>query len=135
MGQQQLLLLVLSAIIVGVSIVVGINMFSTNAYQANRENVIQEAVTIGAKAQEWYRKPTMLGGGGRSFATLTNLTSIGASGVTANGTYTLEGLAAGQFDIRAIGVEADATGDTLEFTVRVFPDSVGNPTWVNAGEL
>ena len=35
MGQQQLLLLVLSAIIVGVSIVVGINMFATNAYQAN----------------------------------------------------------------------------------------------------
>jgi hypothetical protein len=134
MGQQQLLLLVLSAIIVGISIVVGINMFSTNAYQANRENVVQEAVTIAAKAQEWYRKPTMLGGGGRSFANFDNLTTIGMPGQTVNGTYTLGSQGAGTFQITAEGVEADATGDTLEFTLNVYPDSVGNPVFLNAGE-
>ena len=134
MGQQQLLLLVLSAIIVGISIVVGINMFSTNAYQANRENVVQEAVTIAAKAQEWYRKPTMLGGGGRSFTNFTNLTSIGMPGQTINGTYTLGSQGVGTFQITAQGVEADATGDTLNFTLNVFPDSVGDPVFLNAGE-
>jgi len=134
MGQQQLLLLVLSAIIVGVSIVVGINMFATNAYQANRENLIQEAVTIGAKAQEWYRKPTMLGGGGRTFATLTNLTSIGSPANTANGDYVLGSQGATSFQITATGVEADPTGDTLSFTLDVFADSVGNPVFLNAGE-
>jgi len=37
MGQQQLLLLVLSALIVGAAVVVGINMFSQNAAQANQD--------------------------------------------------------------------------------------------------
>ena len=74
MGQQQLLLLVLSAIIVGVSIVIGINMFSSSAVQANQDAVLQDCLNIGARAQEWYRKPVNLGGGGRSF---TNLDSVG----------------------------------------------------------
>jgi hypothetical protein len=130
MGQQQLLLLVLSAIIVGVSIVVGINMFSTNAYQANRENVIQEAVNIGAKAQQWYRKPATLGGGGRSFSVLTtsNMEVLGVPSQTINGEYQIDGSAGTSLTITATGNEADAGGDTLSFTIDVFPDSVGNPT-------
>ncbi|MCH7677569.1 hypothetical protein IH879_21845, partial [candidate division KSB1 bacterium] len=57
MGQQQLLLLVLSAIIVGVSIVIGINMFTSSAVQANQDAVLQDCMMIAARAQEWYRKP------------------------------------------------------------------------------
>lgn len=67
MGQQQLLLLVLSSIIVGVSIVIGINMFASSAVQANQDAVLQDCLHIAARAQEWFRKPTSMGGGNRSF--------------------------------------------------------------------
>ena len=128
MGQQQLLLLVLSAIIVGIAIVVGINMFGTGAYQSNLENVTQDVVTIAAKAQEWYRKPSVLGGGNRTFTGI-NLTSLGFPDSTANGKYVLSAVGASQFTITGTGQE-DGNGDggRLTVAVDVFPDSVGNPT-------
>lgn len=88
MGQQQLLLIVIGVIIVGIAIVVGINLASTSAQSANRDAVIADLNNIGAFAQQYYRKPTTMGGGGNSFTGWTippNLTS------TANGRYTLSG--------------------------------------------
>ncbi|MCR4416499.1 MAG: hypothetical protein NUV92_01960 [Ignavibacteria bacterium] len=85
MGQQQLLLIVIGVIIVGIAIVVGINLASTSAQSANRDAVIADLNNIGAFAQQYYRKPTTMGGGGNSFTGWTippNLTT------TANGTYT-----------------------------------------------
>ena len=71
MGQQQLLLLVLSAIIVGISIVIGINMFASSAVQANQDAVLQDCMNIAARAQEWYRRPAVMGGGNHSFEDVT----------------------------------------------------------------
>lgn len=51
MGQQQLLLLVLAAIIVGVGVIVGINMFGSNAEEANRDAMLQDCLAIGARAE------------------------------------------------------------------------------------
>jgi len=42
MGQQQLLLIVLGVIIVGIAVVVGINLFNANATNANRDGVISD---------------------------------------------------------------------------------------------
>jgi type II secretory pathway pseudopilin PulG len=127
MGQQQLLLIVLSAIIVGIAIVVGINMFGSSAYQANQEAVLQDVVTIASRAQQWYRKPGILGGGDRTFTGI-NLTAIGFPDSTANGSYQLTNIGAQQFDISALGQEdGDGDGGALTVTVTVFPDSVGSP--------
>ena len=67
MGQQQLLLIVLSVIIVGVAIAVGVTMFRSGAIEANRQAVITDLVNYSAKAQRHYRTPTQLGGGSQSF--------------------------------------------------------------------
>jgi len=45
MGQQQLLLLILATIVVGVTMIVGINMFSQNSAEANQQAVIQDVLT------------------------------------------------------------------------------------------
>ena len=71
MGQQQLLLLALSTIIVGLAIVMGINMFGENAAQSNLDAVTNDVLTIASRAQGWYRKPAQMGGGGRSFSGLS----------------------------------------------------------------
>ena len=64
MGQQQLLLIVLSIIIVGIAVVIGLGLFSEGADQANIDQVVQDCVAMGARAQQYYMKPTGLGGGG-----------------------------------------------------------------------
>ncbi|MCL4539472.1 MAG: hypothetical protein M1378_07720 [Bacteroidetes bacterium] len=68
MGQQQLLLIVLGVIIVGIAIAVGISMFKSNAQSSNRDQVINDLNNLAAKAQQYYRKPTSMAGGGQSFA-------------------------------------------------------------------
>ena len=65
MGQQQLLLLVLGAIIVGLAIVVGINLFGQGAVKANEDAVRQDILSMMARAEEFYRKPVMMGGAGK----------------------------------------------------------------------
>lgn len=85
MGQQQLLLIVIGVIIVGIAIVVGINLASTSAQSANRDAMISDLHNIGAFAQEYYRKPTTMGGGGYSFTGWTIPPSLVKTG---NGSYT-----------------------------------------------
>ena len=53
MGQQQLLLIVLGVIIVGIAIAVGITMFKTNAQSSNRDQVINDLQNLAAKAQQY----------------------------------------------------------------------------------
>ena len=70
MGQQQLLLIVLGVIIVGIAVVVGINLFNANAEESTKDGVVSDCTNLGAMAQQYYKKPTSMGGGGNSFARL-----------------------------------------------------------------
>lgn len=67
MGQQQLLLILLGILVVGVAIFVGINLFRANAIETKRANVTNELVNLASLAQQYYMKPKALGGGARSF--------------------------------------------------------------------
>ncbi|MCB0748687.1 MAG: hypothetical protein KDC52_09390 [Ignavibacteriae bacterium] len=67
MGQQQLLLIMLGVILVGVAIVVGIGVFNANAIDQKRTEVINECIQLASDAQLYFRKPTSFGGGGNSF--------------------------------------------------------------------
>jgi hypothetical protein len=66
MGQQQLLLIVLGVIIVGIAVVVGINLFNANAEESTKDTIASEGVNLGALAQQYIKKPTALGGGGNT---------------------------------------------------------------------
>ena len=84
MGQQQLLLIVLGVIIVGIAIVVGINLFNANAVSSNRDAVISDLNNLGALATQYYMKPSSMGGGGNTFTGWTIPATLDS---TANGTY------------------------------------------------
>jgi hypothetical protein len=125
MGQQQLLLLILSAVIVGVAIVMGINMFAENAAQANQDAVLQDVLTLASRAQAWYRRPVELGGGGRTFAGIT-LADLNFPATNGNGTYTLGVGTATALPITGVGTEnPDGTGANLTITIAVGADTVG----------
>ncbi len=67
MGTQQLLLIVLAVVVIGIAIAVGVTLFRSNAQTSNREQVIGDLENLGSKAQQFYRKPTTLAGGGNDF--------------------------------------------------------------------
>jgi H+/Cl- antiporter ClcA len=68
MGQQQLLPMILAAIVVGVAIITGMDMLAQDSHTAHEEEMRQTLLRVAGRAQEWYRRPTALNGGGRSFA-------------------------------------------------------------------
>ncbi len=130
MGQQQLLLIVLGVIVVGIAVVVGINLFNANAVSSNRDGVISDLNNLGAMAQQFYKKPTAMGGGGNTFGTGDITASTGAWWriptqlvTTANGAYT--GSAADQtVTIIGVGTEkADASNYVTE-TATVTPTAI-----------
>lgn len=89
MGQQQLLLLVLSVIIVGIAVVVGINMFSTSAESANIEATTNDLLHLASMAQQYFVKPNSMGGGGEKFTGLSDITQLTSKPTNENGTYSI----------------------------------------------
>jgi len=138
MGQQQLLLLVLGIVIVGLAVVVGIQAFSDGAQQAEIDAATMDAVRIASLAQAWAQKPTAFGGNGATSATVTpfaglELGDLGLSDpyVTANGSFTITVNNAGaDFDVDGdptnapYTVEANVTGiESDDITTTVAPDA------------
>jgi len=103
MGQQQLLLIVLGTIIVGVAVVVGINMFTTGAINAERDALLQDVNNVASTAASYWRKPAALGGGARSFVGVSDVTSFGADSTNANGNFLMSTIIANSFTLTATG--------------------------------
>jgi hypothetical protein len=123
MGQQQLLLIVLGTIIVGVAVVVGINMFSQGSVNAERDALVQDVNSIASNAAAYWRKPVEMGGGGRDFTGLT-LAKLGADASNANGSFVLAVV-----DDDSITVTATGANEGVVVTAGIGPDGVsGAPT-------
>jgi len=73
MGQQQLLLLVLSTVIVGLATVAGIQAFSENQAQASQDALVQKGTSIASDIQGLAGKPTQMGGIDPSSASDTDI--------------------------------------------------------------
>ncbi|HEY9165857.1 MAG TPA: hypothetical protein VIS48_06815 [Candidatus Kryptonia bacterium] len=67
MGTQQLLLIVLGIIIVGVAVFIAILLFKGNSQSANRDAITADLENLATIAQQYYRKPTTLAGGGYNY--------------------------------------------------------------------
>ncbi len=70
MGQQQLLLVILVTILVGIATVVAINVFGTAAEDANRDAVRQDLLQGATAAQAVWTRPAMLDGAAQDFVTI-----------------------------------------------------------------
>lgn len=127
MGTQQLLLIVLGVIIVGIAVVVGINIFGTNAEQANKDALTQDCLRIASAAQGFYRKPTMLGGGNNAFDGITiedcGMSDNGnpLSGANVNGTYTVTG-ATTNFSVTGVSATDNAKSVTVNVDMTQLTD-------------
>ncbi|NOX66905.1 MAG: hypothetical protein GXO85_14200 [Chlorobi bacterium] len=124
MGQQQLLLIVLGVIIVGIAVVVGINVFTASAIEANRNAVISDLTNLATMAQQHYRKPVAMAGGGNAFNASkggTAWTIPAQLDTTANGTYTATVNAA---TVVLVGTGTESSGGSpVKVTMTVTPTS------------
>ena len=67
MGQQQLLLIILGVIIVGIAIAVGISMFSSSSVQANKDAIVNDLNNLAADAYQYRIRPATMGGGAGNY--------------------------------------------------------------------
>ena len=115
MGTQQILLIVLSVIIVGVAIAVGITMFRNQAYNSNKTAVAGELQQYASQVVQWYKTPVSQGGKGSpaTFAYAPGADTLGtfigfggATTTTDTGTYTITtATSAPQVTITGVGKE------------------------------
>ena len=119
MGQQQLLLIILVSVIVGLATIVAINTFQSAAEESNFDAIRQEILQAQAMASGFVRKPISMNGGGGSYENIT-LNAIGMSAVTENASYEIVNIDSDSFQIIAISdrgfkVTATIEGDAISW--------------------
>ncbi|HNX00523.1 MAG TPA: hypothetical protein PLE74_12485 [Candidatus Cloacimonadota bacterium] len=132
MGTQQILLIVLSVIIVGVAVAVGISMFATQATNSNRQAIVAELQNFGAAAIQYYKTPSTLGGGGNGTPGFgADLTAAKAGvGIAMGflpagtltddtGTFTLGWTSASVITVTGVGTEKTKAGDLVSAKMTV----------------
>lgn len=121
MGQQQLLLLVLGIVIVGLAVVVGIQAFGENQKKANQDALVNDGVRIASDAQAWALKPAAFGGGASSTLSAVTFAALGYT-TTGTGTATAYTNINGSYQLKASGTGVLITG--------TGSNSIGNTIYV-----
>ena len=103
MGQQQLLLITLGVIIVGIAITTGIAYFKQKSVDSNRDGVIIDLNTLANDAGAYYKKPKSMGGGGSSYIGFSISPLLDTTG---NGHYYILSSSGSKISIRGVGVES-----------------------------
>ena len=147
MGQQQLLLLVLGIVIVGLAVVVGIEAFSQNKLNSTVDMMVNDIVGMGSQAQAWSLKPQAFGGPvqGKGFEGVTlqtlgyatqvvegtpvHVTQVGSYGIT--GAPTTECIAFRGYSNDAISggtIDPDLAAVVSLVVTGAHPDSIRTET-------
>lgn len=119
MGQQQLLLLVMGVVLVGIAVVAGMHVFDAKMRQSTMDNLLDRNLSIATNAVVWKSKSDPYYGGDASYSDFT-LHSTALKGTTASG----------RFEITR------ADGDDLWITAvsRRYPE-IGVRTYVHAYDI
>jgi len=120
MGQQQLLLIMLGVIVIGVALAVGLTMFNANAVEQKRNEIINECTLLASEAQLYYRRLKEHGGGGRSFSGWTvppQYASTEVGSITAVAS-------ANQVVLTGTGNEVVTGSDSIKVQVTVYPNEI-----------
>ncbi len=68
MGTQQILLVVLGILVVGIAIAVGIAMFGATLAESNKDAIVNDMMNISQSAYRYKLTPVPFGGGGRTYS-------------------------------------------------------------------
>jgi type II secretory pathway pseudopilin PulG len=126
MGQQQLLLIILGVIIVGIAIAVGLSLFSAQSIQSNRDAIINDLNNLSAQAYQYRIRPMSMGGGQGEYTSFVIPTKMRSN---ENATYSSS---PSQNTISFTAVSAQNPSNTITVTI----DSFGRlGSWSYAGDF
>ena len=120
MGQQQLLMVVLAIIIVGIAIAISVQLFRSSAIESKRDLLIEETSSLATMAIQYYKKPQAMGGGGRSF---TGWEIPDQMLQTANGSFMKTEVSPSQIIITGTGNEVVTGADSIKVETTVNPNN------------
>lgn len=127
MGQQQLLLVILGVIIVGVAIAIGVTLFGAQSVSSNRDAMINDLNHLGSFAYQFRVRIRCMGGGEGDYTTFTIPTKMISN---EDGTYSVSN--AQLSSLTLLAVSTMNTSNTIKVTV----DSDGKLTnWTYAGDF
>ncbi len=128
MGQQQLLLIILGVIIVGIAIAVGLQLFQAGSIGANSDAVINDIMNIAAHADQYRIRPKAMGGGGGIFDGYQIPVRLVTTG---NGIYEVVSAVGAVVTLTGVSVSYDASW-TLIYNVDATDDA-SRYTWTPTG--
>ena len=117
MGQQQLLMVVLSMVLVGVAIVVGLTMVQVNAMDHTRATLTQDLLHFAGKARGYYWRPSYLGGAHRDFTNIVSM-NLFVWSENENGRYYIESASKDELILAGVG-NLVIGGDSVRVRVSV----------------
>ncbi len=118
MGQQQLLLIILVTIIIGISTVLGLVLVENFRNESLKDLIKQDMLEAANTAQTFYRRPVALGGGGQSYNDIT-LEKVTLDTLTIITRFTISETSQNYFKITA-----DPLSGLDDFTIVVYSDRV-----------
>jgi hypothetical protein len=119
MGQQQLLLVILVSILVGLATIVAIDTMQEARVNSNETAVRQDILMVINDAQIYYEKSDMMGGGGNSFDGISEEHILSIDPENENGSYEISGSG------NTLTVTGDGTNDAVELTATATMTSDG----------
>ena len=149
MGTQQILLIVLSVIIVGAAIAVGIQMFNSQSYSASKSAIAADAQSYASQIVQYYKTPISQGGAGGTLADVDEAkiadfigwgsTEAGAANnmKNDNGEFKIIVTSATQVDVLGLSKEDNGTNKPAIKTTITLPEGtiVGTPTDVASATI
>jgi len=122
LGQQQLLLIILAIIIVGIAIAVSIGLFRAGAIDGKRDLLVSECSNIATIAISYYKKPREMGGGGKTF---TGWQIPSQLALTKNGSYIAQ-VSPTNVIIVGTGTEVVTGNDSIKVQTTVSANSINS---------
>jgi hypothetical protein len=136
MGTQQILMIVLSVIIVGVAIAVGINMFSSQAYNSNQQAVAAELSNYASLVLQYWKTPASMGGAGQVIGNVTvikvagyiSFTEANNATLSENGEFRVTNVTGNVVTLKGLGKETKGTDKPMITTTIDLSNNAINST-------
>ena len=112
MGQQQLLLLVISIVLVGIAVMAGFSAAETKLKQAEVDTLINRNLSIASEAVFWKTKRDPYSGGNASYAGLATdgMQTLFLGEATHNGTFKITHATSSELQITAVSLSHPEVG-------------------------
>lgn len=118
MGQQQLLLVILVTIIIGLGTVLGLVLVENFREESIKDLIKQDMLEAANIGQAYYRMPVGLGGGGQSYSNISlNIVALDTLTIITRFAIT-------ETDQEFFKITADPLNGLEDFTIVVYSDRV-----------